>query len=71
MAILATVATTRTDNLVADGVAKAEALTEGFSLAFWVGVGFALVGLVTTLLVLKRDDLKVITGEPATATESA
>jgi EmrB/QacA subfamily drug resistance transporter len=71
LAILATVATTRTDNLVADGVAKAEALTEGFSLAFWVGVGFALVGLVTTLLVLKRDDLRVITGEAAPATESA
>jgi predicted MFS family arabinose efflux permease len=70
LAILATVATTRTDNLVADGVAKAEALTEGFSLAFWVGVGFALLGLVTTLVVLKRDDLRVITGEPVTATES-
>jgi EmrB/QacA subfamily drug resistance transporter len=71
LAILTTVATTRTDNLVSDGVSQTVALTQGFSLAFWVGVGFALIGLVTTLLVLKRDDLRVITGEPTAATESA
>jgi EmrB/QacA subfamily drug resistance transporter len=70
LAILTTVATTRTDNLVAEGVSQAEALTQGFSLAFWVGVGFAVLALVTTLVVLKRDDLRVITGEPAAATES-
>ena len=43
-----------------------QAATRGYSLAFWVGVGFALVGLVATLLLLKRDDLRVTApgGEP-------
>jgi len=65
LAILITVATTRTNNLLQAGVSRAEAATRGYSLAFWVGVGFALVGLAATLLLLQRDDLR------ATAPESA
>jgi hypothetical protein len=57
LAILATVATTRTENLAGDGPPSAEALTSGFSLAFWVAAGFALVSLATTLIVLRRQDL--------------
>jgi MFS family permease len=59
LAILTTVAITRTDHLLAAGVPHPEAATRGYALAFWVGVGFALVGLVATLLLLKRDDLRV------------
>jgi EmrB/QacA subfamily drug resistance transporter len=59
LAILTTVATTRTNDLLSAGVSPAEAATSGYSLAFWVGVGFALVGLVATLVLLKRDDLRV------------
>jgi EmrB/QacA subfamily drug resistance transporter len=69
LAILTTVATTRTDHLIADGVPRPEALTDGFSLAFWVGVGFSLLAVVTTLLVLRRNDLRMVAGEPVTATE--
>jgi len=57
LAILTTVATTRTNNLLASGVAAPTALTDGFRLAFWFGVGFAVIALVTTFVVLKREDL--------------
>jgi EmrB/QacA subfamily drug resistance transporter len=57
LAILVTVATTRTDNLLADGTSAPVALTDGFSLAFWVAVAFGVVSVVTTLLVLRREDL--------------
>jgi EmrB/QacA subfamily drug resistance transporter len=59
LAILTTVSTTRTDNLIADRVPLPEALTRGFSLAFWVALGFAVISVVTTLLVLRREDLVV------------
>ncbi|HSJ92733.1 MAG TPA: MFS transporter [Gaiellaceae bacterium] len=65
LAILATVATTRTDNQLAAGTAPPEALTNGFTLAFWVAAGFAVVSLVTTLVVLRRRDLAAVpAGEP-------
>ena len=65
LAILTTVSTTRTDNLTpADATPSLEALTDGYSLAFWVAAGFAVVSLVTTLVILKREDL-VTAPEPA------
>jgi EmrB/QacA subfamily drug resistance transporter len=57
LAILVTVATTRTDSVAEGGADPATALTDGFSLAFWVSVAFGIVSLVTTLLVLRRDEL--------------
>jgi EmrB/QacA subfamily drug resistance transporter len=71
LAILTTVSTTRTNHLLSAGVSHAEAATRGYSLAFWVGVGFALAGLAATLLLLKRDELRVVAPEPATLGESA
>jgi predicted MFS family arabinose efflux permease len=62
LAILTTVATTRTDDELAAGASQPAALVSGFQLAFWVGAAFAVVGLLTTLVVLKRDDLRT---EPA------
>jgi EmrB/QacA subfamily drug resistance transporter len=65
LAILTTVSTTRTDNLTPPGrLPSLEALTEGYSLAFWVAAGFAALSLLTTLLILKREDL-VTAPEPA------
>ena len=57
LAILTTISTTRTDNLVAEGVSQLDALTDGYSLAFWVAAGIALVGVAVTLLALRREDL--------------
>ena len=58
LAILTTVSTTRTNNLLASGVARPTALTDGFKLAFWVGVGFAVIALATAFVALKAEDLK-------------
>jgi MFS family permease len=66
LAILTTAATTRSDSLLEDGVQQTRALTEGFSLAFWIAAGFALIAVITTLLMLKRDDLR-LDAEPASA----
>ena len=57
LAILTTVSTTRTGNLLEKGVDQATALTDGFRLAFWVGVGFAVVAAAATLLYLRREEL--------------
>jgi EmrB/QacA subfamily drug resistance transporter len=65
LAILTTIATTRTDHLLAAGHQTPSALTDGFSLAFWAGVGFAGVSLVATLIALKREDLRLTGAEPA------
>jgi EmrB/QacA subfamily drug resistance transporter len=67
LAILTTIATTRTEDLLAAGKPAPEALTEGFSIAFWAGVGFAAISLLATLLALKREDLTMESGEPAGA----
>jgi EmrB/QacA subfamily drug resistance transporter len=67
LALLTTVATTHTSNLIADGTAQPQALTDGFSLGFWVAAGFALVSLVTTLVALRQDDLPAVRPEPAAA----
>jgi EmrB/QacA subfamily drug resistance transporter len=63
LAVLATVSTTRTENLLADGSDPATALTSGFQLAFWVGVGLAVASLVATLVVLRGKDLEQVPGE--------
>ena len=49
LAVLATLSTTRTESLLADGVASANALTSGYKLAFAVGVGFLLAAVAAAL----------------------
>jgi EmrB/QacA subfamily drug resistance transporter len=61
LAILTTVATTRTDHLASAGAGHLAALTGGFSTAFWVGAGVAAIALATTLLFLKRDEISLPT----------
>jgi len=69
LAILTTVATTRTSNLLDAGEPDPEALVGGFSLAFWVAAGFAVAAFLTTAFVLKRDDLKEV--DPSLAATAA
>jgi EmrB/QacA subfamily drug resistance transporter len=66
LAIMTTASTTRANHLLESGVDRAEALTRGFSLGFWVGVGFAVVSLLAALTWLQRKEL-VATPEAAGA----
>jgi EmrB/QacA subfamily drug resistance transporter len=62
IAALSTIATSRTDDKVAAGVALPNALVDGFTLAFLAGVGIAAAGIVAALTLIRRDEL---TQEPA------
>src|ERR1700691_2715929 len=57
LAILATVANSRTQSLLSSGVhSSSVALTKGFDRAFLVGAGFAIVGaILATVLISSRD----------------
>ena len=65
LALLTTVATTHTSSALDSGTPRPEALAQGFSLGFWVAAGFALVALVTTLVVLRQEDLPAVGSQPA------
>ncbi|GAC1487478.1 MAG: DHA2 family efflux MFS transporter permease subunit [Solirubrobacteraceae bacterium] len=52
LAVLSTIATSRADGLLKAHSAPAQALTEGFSRAFAVGAGFAVLGVVLALLLV-------------------
>jgi MFS family permease len=67
VALFSTVSTTRTDHLLRGGDSLKPALTEGFSLAFWVAVGFAAAGLVATLTMIRREELATVPAEATTA----
>jgi EmrB/QacA subfamily drug resistance transporter len=53
LAVLATLATTRTDGLLADGQSTAAALTDGYQLAFGVGAALLAGAIVLAAIVLK------------------
>jgi EmrB/QacA subfamily drug resistance transporter len=55
LAVLATLATTRTDNLLADGGATASALTSGYHLAFVIGAGLVVAAIGLALTVLRSE----------------
>src|SRR5918995_209623 len=57
IALLSTIAITRTENEVAAGTAPPEALTSGFQLAFWVGAAIALAGVVAALVLIRQEEI--------------
>ena len=57
VAVLATVATSRTDAATADGSALPVALTNGFEAAFIVGAAIAFAGVLVGLFAVRREDL--------------
>jgi EmrB/QacA subfamily drug resistance transporter len=65
LAILTTVSTTHTKSQIAAGVGQLQAAVDGFSLAFWVGAGFATAALIVTLVTLRGRELEA---EAVTAT---
>jgi EmrB/QacA subfamily drug resistance transporter len=56
LAVLSTIATTRSDALFADGAGRATALTEGFQSAFLAGAGLAILGLIAVLTLIRTKD---------------
>jgi predicted MFS family arabinose efflux permease len=58
IALLSTIATTRTGDKIAAGTALHPALVDGFKLAFLVGVGIALAGILAALFLIRRDELQ-------------
>ncbi len=71
IAILGTLATDHTRSLVESGASSTSALLDGYHLAFTVGAGFALVGALVALLVIRaprpREEVSVIEAEVASA----
>ena len=53
LAVLATLASTRTDDALASGDSTASALTDGYQLAFLVGAGLVLAALLIAVTVLR------------------
>ena len=72
IALLSTIATSRTDDKIAAGVALDSALVDGFKLAFLVGVGIAAAGILAALVLIRREELQQAPGEvPEPALELA
>jgi EmrB/QacA subfamily drug resistance transporter len=74
LAILATLSTTRTENLIAEGASQASALVDGYQLAYFVAVGLLGAAVALAIGVLKPvpapdeaevADLELDEGEPA------
>jgi MFS family permease len=55
LAVLATLSTTRTDNLLADGQATKDALTGGYHLAFVIAASLVALGIVIATTVLQAN----------------
>jgi predicted MFS family arabinose efflux permease len=58
IAVLSTIATSRTSHALADGTALPSALVHGFTGAFVVGAGIAAVGIIAALTLIRRDELE-------------
>ena len=58
IALLSTIAISRTEDEVAAGTAVPQALTSGFQLAFWVGAGIALAGVVAALALIRQEEIE-------------
>ena len=67
LAVLATLSTTRTSNLLASGHSTASALTSGYHLAFAIGAGLAIAAIGVAATVLRP----VAAPEPEAETEPA
>jgi len=53
LAVLATLAASRTEGLLSSGETTASALTGGYRLAFGIGAGLIVAGIVTAVTVLR------------------
>jgi EmrB/QacA subfamily drug resistance transporter len=65
LAVLATLSTERTDNLLAEGVSQAEALNSGYHVAYLVGAALVAVALAIVIFVIKPAPLPGAQEAPA------
>ena len=66
--MLATLATSRTNDLLADGESAASALTGGYHLAFGIGAGLVVAAIVVAATVLRSERAVALEAAPAGAT---
>jgi EmrB/QacA subfamily drug resistance transporter len=74
LAVLATLSTTRTSHLLAEGHSHASALTGGYHLAFWIAAGLVVAAIVVALTVLQpeqRAEAEGTTEAPQSGAEQA
>lgn len=69
VAVLSTLAASRTESLAADGRTAAEALTGGYRLAFAVGTGILVVAFAVAFTMLRRPERQAAE-EPAADTQT-
>jgi predicted MFS family arabinose efflux permease len=60
LAVLATLATSHTESLLADGQGTASALTGGYHLAFAVGAGFVVAGITLAMILLRSEGNRTV-----------
>ncbi len=65
VAVMSTVAFTHAETLIGEGNQPAEALTTGFTWAFWVGAAFWLAATVAAIIFIRRDEVPVDAAEGA------
>jgi len=66
LAVLATIANSTTQDLIGGGAGDATALTEGFHDAFLAGAGFAILGILAAVFMIRSSDSKELVGaDPA------
>ena len=70
LAVLATLATTRTGSLLAHGASNAAALTDGYHLAFTIAAGLVLAAIAIGLVFLRPTRALEAMSEPATLVEA-
>jgi EmrB/QacA subfamily drug resistance transporter len=56
LAVLATLSTSRSDDLIASGESTASALTSGYHLAFWTAAGLVVTAIAVALWVIQPED---------------
>ena len=70
VAVLSSLAISRTENQIADGIGEASALTSGFSIALYAAAGFAVAGAVAVLALVRREPTPAKELEVAEAPQS-
>jgi MFS family permease len=71
IAALSTIATTRTEDAVANGSTQAAALVDGFHGAFFAGAIIAALGIVAALTLIRREELEQVQEVPEPAFDLA